>query len=69
MASLKKRGKMYYMQYYVGKKKVVRSLGTSSLQIAKEKIRQHESAQFRGEEVAMPTRTPIAEVSALSSET
>ncbi|MGD0230368.1 MAG: site-specific integrase [Syntrophorhabdales bacterium] len=62
MASLKKRGKRYYMQYYVGKKKVTKSLGTSSLQIAKEKLRQHESASFRGEEVVMPTRTPIAEV-------
>jgi hypothetical protein len=62
MASLKKRGKRYYEQYYVGKKQVTKSLGTSSLQIAKEKLRQHESARFRGEEAVMPTRTPIPQV-------
>jgi integrase len=62
MASLKKRGKRYYEQYYVGRKKVTKSLGTSSLQIAKEKVRQHESARFRGEEAGIPTKTPIAKV-------
>ena len=47
MASLKKRGNIYYEQYYVGGKKKRVSLETSSLQIAKEKLRQHESARFR----------------------
>ncbi|HUJ89331.1 MAG TPA: hypothetical protein VLX12_03985 [Syntrophorhabdales bacterium] len=62
MASLMKRGKIYYEQYYVGKKKKLRSLNTSSLQIAKDKLRQHESARFRGEEVVIPTKTAIAQV-------
>jgi len=48
MASLKKRGKRYYVRYYLGKKQVTKSLDTSSLQIAKEKLRQHESDEFRG---------------------
>ena len=62
MASLKKRGKTYYVQYYVGGKAKRRSLETASLQIAKEKLRQFESAQFRGDDLALPTRTPIADV-------
>ena len=62
MTSLKKRGKTYYVQYYVGGKAKRRSLDTTSLQIAKEKLRQFESAQFRGDDLALPTRTPIADV-------
>jgi hypothetical protein len=62
MARLIKRGKVYYEQYYVGGKKKKVSLETISLQIAKEKLRQHESAGYRGEEVAIPTKTPIARV-------
>jgi hypothetical protein len=62
VASLKKRGKIYYIQYYVGKKQVTKSLDTSSLQIAKEKLRQHESAEFRGEEIIRPTKTPLPQV-------
>lgn len=62
MASLKKRGGIYYEQYYVGDKKKLVSLRTSSLQIAKEKLRQHESARYWGEEIIMATRTPIADV-------
>jgi hypothetical protein len=38
------------------------STGTESLQIAKEKLRQFESAQARGEDLPLPTRTPIAAV-------
>ena len=53
---------MYYEQYYVAGKKKLVSLCTSSLQIAKEKMRQHESARFRGEEIAIPTKTPIGVV-------
>ena len=36
--------------------------GTKSLQIAKEKLRQFESARMRGEESPFPTKTPVAEV-------
>jgi len=62
VAGLKKRGKRYYEQYYSGKKRVVRALRTASLQIAKEKLRQHDSARFRGEEIVQPTKTPIGKV-------
>ena len=62
MASLKKRGTTYYAQYYLGGEQKRVSLGTSSLQIAKEKIRQIESALARGTDIPLPTKTPIAEV-------
>lgn len=48
MASLKKRGDTYQIQWYEGGRQRRRSLGTDSLQIAKEKLRQFESAQYRG---------------------
>lgn len=50
MASLVKRGKTYYVQYYLAKKLKRRSLNTDSLQVAKEKLRQIESARCREEE-------------------
>ena len=62
MAGLFKRGKTYYAIYYVGKVKKRVSLQTSSLQLAKEKIRQLESAQLRGEDNPLPTKTPLADV-------
>lgn len=62
MASLKKRGKTYYAQYYVGKRQKRVNLKTSSLQIAKEKIRKIESARFRGEDRPGPTRTKLPDI-------
>lgn len=62
MACLKKRGKNYYIQYYVGKKQKRMGLGTSSKQIAKEKLRQFESAQLRGEDNPLPTKTKLSEI-------
>lgn len=62
MASLKRRGSIYYAQYYVGGKQRRISLQTGSLQLAKEKLRQLESANARGEDNPLPTRTPIAEI-------
>ena len=62
MASLMKRNKKYYLQWRVGKKIKRRSLDTSILQIAKEKLRQFESAQYRGEDNPLPTKTPLADI-------
>jgi hypothetical protein len=64
MASLKKRGKKYYEQYYEGggSKRENPSTDTEKLQVAKDKVRNHESKRFRGQEIAYPTKTPIAEV-------
>lgn len=62
MASLIKRKKTYYLQWRIGKKIKRRSLGTDSRQIAKEKLRQFESAQLRGEDNPLPTRTPLADI-------
>ncbi len=62
MASLKKRGKTYYAQYYQGGQQKRVSLGTSSLQVAKEKIRRIESALMQGSDIPLPTKTSIAEV-------
>lgn len=62
MASLKKRGKTYYAQYYLGGKQKRVCLHTTTLQIAKEKLRQIESSLLRGTQLPLPTKTPIAEV-------
>ncbi len=62
MASLIKRNGTFYVQYCVGGKAKRQTLRTDSLQIAKEKLRQFESAQFRGDDLPFPTRTPIGEV-------
>ncbi len=62
MASLKKRGKKFYAQYYVNGDQRRVNLNTTSLQIAKEKIRQIESAQFRQEDIPLPTKTPLPEI-------
>ncbi len=62
MASLIKRGNTFHIQWYEGGTQRRRSLRTDSLQIAKEKLRQFESARLRGEDSPLPTRTPIGEV-------
>jgi integrase len=62
MASLLKRGSVYYLSYYVGGREIRTSLDTDSFQIAKERQRQFESAQLRGENIPLPTRTPIADI-------
>ena len=62
MASLIKRGKIYYAQYSVGNKLKRVSLETDSKQIAKEKIRSLETALFRGDDSPLPTKTPISKV-------
>jgi len=62
MASLKKRGKTYYAQYYQGGHQKRVSLGTTSLQVAKEKIRRIESALAQGSDIPLPTKTPIEDV-------
>lgn len=59
MASLILRDSTFYIQYMVSGKAKRVSAGTESLQIAKEKLRQFESAQARGEDSPLPTRTAI----------
>lgn len=62
MASLIQRDDIYYLQYCVSGKVRRRSLGTNSLQIAREHLRQFESAQLRGLPSPLPSRTPVHEV-------
>jgi len=62
MASLKKRGNTYWAQYYVNGKQKRVNLETESLQIAKEKIRNIETAFFRGDDLPLPTKTPLSEI-------
>src|SRR3954447_4060045 len=64
MASLVQRpdSSTYYIQFYLSGKLKRKSTGTESFQIAKEKLRQFESAQARGDVLPLPTRTPIADV-------
>jgi integrase len=62
MAGLLRRGRKWWLKYYVAGKARVVSLRTDSLQIAKEKKRQFEEAQARGDASPLPTRTPIGVV-------
>jgi len=62
MASLLKRGKKYYAQYYLGGKPRRVSLATESLQLAKEKLRQLESSLARGEDSPLPTKTRLPDI-------
>jgi hypothetical protein len=65
VASLIKRhfqsGPVWYIQFYQGTKQR-RVRASEHYQIAKEKLRRFESAQLRGDELPLPTRTPTAEV-------
>ena len=62
MASLITRGKIYYIQWRVGKKIKRTSLKTTSYQVAKEKLLQFELARVRGEDSPLPTQTPLPEI-------
>ena len=62
MASLIRRDSVFYIQYCVSGKARRISTGTDNSQIAKEKLRQFESAQLRGEDNPLPGKTPIAQV-------
>lgn len=62
MASLKKRNGIYQIQWYENGKQRREGLRTNSLQVAKEKLRQFESAQFQGVDCPLPTRTPVGEI-------
>lgn len=62
MAGLYKRGKNYYAMYYTGNTKHRVSLNTTSLQIAREKVRQIETSLFRGDNTPLPTKTPLPNI-------
>lgn len=63
MASLRKRGKKYYASYYAHGMEVRKSLETSSYQVAKERLRNLESAVSRGTlDDVLPTKTPVATI-------
>lgn len=62
MASLIKRASTYYLQDRLSGKIKRTSLQTDSLQIAKEKLRQYESAKLRGLNNPLPTKTPIGKI-------
>ncbi len=62
MASLKKRGDTYFAQYYVGKTQKRINLYTDSFQIAKEQLRQLESALYLETDIPLPSRTPLNQI-------
>lgn len=62
MAWLMKRGSVYYIRFIVGGKRRKVSTNTENYQLAKEKLRQFESAEARGENSPLPTKTPINDV-------
>ena len=60
MASLVQRNNVYYLQWYTNGRKINRrSLETNSYQIAKERLRQFESSQYKGDANPLPTKTPL----------
>ena len=63
MASLRKRGRVYYASYYVGGREYRHSLETTSYQLAKERLRELETALGTGSpESLRPSKTPIADM-------
>jgi hypothetical protein len=62
MASLVQRGSIHYLQHRLSGKIRRYSTGTESLQLAKEKRRQFETAEAQGLAIRFPGRTPIAQV-------
>jgi hypothetical protein len=58
MASLIERNGVFYITDRISRKIVRYSLRTDSLQIAKEKLRQYESARLRGDDNPLPTDLP-----------
>jgi hypothetical protein len=59
---IKRKGGWFYLKWYEGAKEKTRSLRTQNKQIAKEKLRQFESASLRGDDNPLPTQTPIGQV-------
>jgi len=62
VAWLRKRCGVYYVCWSEGGKKHRKSLFTESHQLAKDKLRQFESARARGEDNTLLTRTLIDEI-------
>jgi len=62
MASLFKRGKIYYARYWLGKKQRMVCLHTKSYPFAKEKLRQIETSLDQDTELPLPSKTSIADV-------
>jgi len=63
MASLRKRGKIYYASYYVGGHERRRSLETTSYQIARERLRNLEASLALSEvDSQLPTKTPVGDL-------
>lgn len=62
MASLTKRGKVYYARYWLWQEQRRVCLHTKSYAIAKEKVRQIESSIARGADPPLPSKTPIPKV-------
>jgi len=62
MASLQKRGSVYYARYWQGKRQRMICLHTRSRPLALEMLHKIESSLATGSELPLPSKTPIAEV-------
>lgn len=62
MASLQKRGSVYYARYWLGKKQRMICLHTRSRPMAMDLLRKLECSLVTGDEFPLPTKTPIATV-------
>lgn len=62
MAYLFKRGRRYYLKFYVNGRQKEKALRTDSYQLARELQRKFESGLVQGLPDPLPTRTPATEV-------
>jgi len=62
MASLLRRGKVYCAKYWLGKKQRLVCLKTRSRPLALEKLHEIEASLAKGEELPLPSKTPIGQV-------
>jgi hypothetical protein len=62
MASLLRRGKIYYAKYWLGGKQRWVNLKTRSRPFALEKLHELEASLAKGEDLRLPSKTPIPEV-------
>ncbi|MFA7236302.1 MAG: hypothetical protein WC058_05505 [Phycisphaeraceae bacterium] len=62
MASLFKRGSVYWLKYHTGGTRKEITLRTDSYKIAKAKKDQFEAAQAQGIDNPLPSRTPVAQI-------
>ena len=62
MASIIRRSGTYYIDYYLGERRVRQSLGTDNLNVAKAKKNKFELDRAQGNGNTLPTKTPLPQL-------